>query len=433
MQVDDEYQVAAAATTSLSTQTEEQARVGSTAESMFTSTDSRAFASKGMMTDDAAMDGTVFATRGPPRTKGLSAAEDQAAAATAAQAIARVQLGDTPTSARTVELEISGGVRGVQQPAHDFSSSPSLEQLDAAQFATPGGPGSLSSPGAEPSRSPARHLPPDAASLYMSALANSGYTPFTGTEALSDALAAAQDALEEVQNVIPRLQQQQQRKTQGLDSSGSLVYRGQLRSILVATRTLLQHTALLLSDVEEQATGQGLPLDWQPDASEAGTQVAASRAAALLKLLGNLQLQFDESAADLQAICNNAAINSEPAAYELAGSNEAGAGLSTTQLDAASKAVGQAQFALTQAVHKRGAALAAIFLQGADEGPGQDGPGPSGRGTAASSTSTRSARCFRLGGGLQLKKLRNGDVYRSALGKWGGQAAGSCLCTFYDS
>ena len=57
--------------------------------------------------------------------------------------------------------------------------------------------------------------------------------------------------------------------------------------------------------------------------------------------------------------------------------------------------------------------MAATFLRPAAEGEGAETAGSSGR--AAAAGSSRTSRAFKLGN-MQLKKLKNGDVYRVSRG-----------------
>ncbi|GLI64970.1 hypothetical protein VaNZ11_008378, partial [Volvox africanus] len=87
---------------------------------------------------------------------------------------------------------------------------------------------------------------------------------------------------------------------------------------------------------------------------------------------------------------------------------------STAQLDSHLKAVGIAQFALVQDIHKELAALTATYFRhtgitiGGDGGSTGGGDGSTG---GVSTGSSRKARVFKLGE-YQLKQLRNGDIYK---------------------
>ena len=67
-------------------------------------------------------------------------------------------------------------------------------------------------------------------------------------------------------------------------------------------------------------------------------------------------------------------------------------------------------------LYRGSAAMAATFLRPAAEGESAEPAGSSGR--AAAAGSSRTSRAFKLGN-MQLKKLKNGDVYRVSEGRGG--------------
>ena len=116
-----------------------------------------------------------------------------------------------------------------------------------------------------------------------------------------------------------------------------------------AACTVLEHTALLLSDVGHQraclhATGGEAAIS--PIALEAFE--SASR---LEQQLQGLHAEYEEVSNGLMRLCGSRL----PAEVEGSGANGGlvvDSQLSTAQLDAVIKAVGHAQFALMQAMHK---------------------------------------------------------------------------------
>ena len=123
---------------------------------------------------------------------------------------------------------------------------------------------------------------------------------------------------------------------------------------------MLEHTSLLLSDVAHQC-------GWQQRASlggaaapaEAAALEAAGQAAQLQRHLGELQVTFDEVSDGLLYLCCagvSGDLLSAAAAVAVSADgrpiNAYDLLLNTAQLDAVVKAVGHAQFALMQAMHK---------------------------------------------------------------------------------
>ncbi|KAG2437872.1 hypothetical protein HXX76_005489 [Chlamydomonas incerta] len=209
---------------------------------------------------------------------------------------------------------------------------------------------------------------------------------------------------------------------------------GKVRSLQDALQTLLAHTTLLLGDVQvyseatksPESRSNGGSADGAASPSSAQTRDYKAEAAALLdtardheaRLQGLVQaanealsLPSDESKASAGAAAAAAADKAagEPAQHHHL--TDAQRRLcSTTQLDAHLKAVGMAQFALAQGIHKELALMTmSFFRHNAAMAASESGtPG----GAAASGTAaSRKARVFKLGE-FQLKQLRNGDVYK---------------------
>ncbi len=137
------------------------------------------------------------------------------------------------------------------------------------------------------------------------------------------------------------------------------------------THTLLEHSHLLLEDAgamhqlqaastSQPASGQAAAMDPNDGSSREAAAVVAGRIAALKERQGELRRRFDQASEQLLGRCNLADIQGLGDSGGGAGGGEASAGLpssvaellSTSPLDAAVKAVGQAQFALMQAMHK---------------------------------------------------------------------------------
>ncbi|KAG1664618.1 hypothetical protein FOA52_004493 [Chlamydomonas sp. UWO 241] len=222
-------------------------------------------------------------------------------------------------------------------------------------------------------------------------------------QVLDEALNAAHSAVEEASAVVPRLGALAAQTEEGGGGAspggiGELMWRGKTRSLLGVTATLLEHAALLLSDVGH------LWQCGQPEAVPTKRDIPGE-CAALAARLERLRTDFQAASAPIVARCGAPLtmdqVNEGACNRGGGGGSELAEALSSSgrSMDAAVKSVGRAQYALVQAIQRRSAALAAPFLD-----PAAD--------ALASGTAKKGSRSFKLGGELQLRKLRNGDVYR---------------------
>ncbi|KAG2449825.1 hypothetical protein HYH02_005348 [Chlamydomonas schloesseri] len=213
---------------------------------------------------------------------------------------------------------------------------------------------------------------------------------------------------------------------------------GKVRSLQDALQTLLAHTTLLLGDVqvysestkspESRSNGGGADGPMSPSSApardykaEAATLLEAAREhearlQGLVQAANEALSRPDEEPTATVATASTTTDKAEGGQvqqqqphhhHHLTDSQRRLC--STTQLDAHLKAVGMAQFALAQGIHKELALMTmSFFRHNAAMAASESGtPGGAASGTAAS----RKARVFKLGE-FQLKQLRNGDVYK---------------------
>ncbi|GIL76143.1 hypothetical protein Vretifemale_5844 [Volvox reticuliferus] len=323
-------------------------------------------------------------------------------------------------------------------------------------------------------------LPPDVASLLASPVARTRLASpacLRDMAAALDVCAAALQAVDKALGSYDTLLTEAVHAPPPLDASKatsqgaaatpscSPALCGKVRSLQDALQTLLEHTVLLLNDVQEysQAThtteqhqqprsltvspagaletlvvspGRSAPAGIGPPASPGAGDMQATRnfLAEADVLLERAHFHEDR----LQALSSRTEEVLKLPAEEAgviggAGNPQPGRGTpasgtasqrhltdeqrklcSTALLDSHLKAVGIAQFALVQDIHKELATLTATYFRhtgitnGGDGGSTGGGEGSTG---GVSTSSSRKARVFKLGE-YQLKQLRNGDIYK---------------------
>lgn len=236
-----------------------------------------------------------------------------------------------------------------------------------------------------------------------------GLPSYSAAGALTSSVETAVQAISVLQHSIPSLRKLVEMMGSDQDS---YIYRGKLRSLRDAVQTLMRHSSLLLGDLQTHCIQKN-------DAECARSMEDVNK---LQQTMIEMEAEFAELAAFVD-LHENAVANS-PAKPQLGSpqvaklTDEQKQMSSTQPLDTTLKAVSSAQFALVQHIHRESTAMTAQYLGSGAEAQGKLAAGatPDSSSSQASTSgraakSISSTRVFKLGD-FQLKRLRNGDIYK---------------------